>query len=192
MATGPSVAELSHRLIDTPAEFLAEPSAVGGPLAVEALVSDLLVAAGGAGLDRRAAEMFGSAAGEARRNWQRCVAVAVWLLADPELLEATDAAQIDVLLRGGLEPLAAHVAAPELVSDPDRREELVRRCLADLGLVPEGETAAQAADRLTSLDSAERVRVLAETQAAEARAAEVRAAMHAQAAAEAAAKASRE
>ena len=40
---------------------------------------------------------------------------------------------IDVLLRGGLEPLAAHVAAPELVSDPDRREELVRRCLADLG-----------------------------------------------------------
>ena len=36
MATGPSVAELSHRLIDTPAEFLAEPSAVGGPLAGEA------------------------------------------------------------------------------------------------------------------------------------------------------------
>ena len=70
--------------------------------------------------------------------------------------------------------------------------ELARRCVHALGLVPAGETQAQAVDRLNTLDSAERARVVAATLEAERRAEEVRQAMHAKAAAEAAAKASRE
>jgi hypothetical protein len=88
--------------------------------------------------------------------------------------------------------MADFVPARDLVTDPDRREELARRCLRALGLLPGGETAAQAADRLGTLDSVERARVIAATRDAELRAAEVRKAMQAQAAAEAAAKASRE
>jgi hypothetical protein len=74
------------------------------------------------------------------------------------------------------------------VADPDRRMELARWVLAGLGLVPEGESEAEAADRLAALDSVSRARVLAETRAAARRAEEIRAALRAEAAAEAAAR----
>ena len=92
----------------------------------------------------------------------------------------------------GLQSLAALVTPNEFVADPDRREELVRLCLAQLGLRPQGESPAQSKDRMTALDSVERVRVLRDTQEAEARAQEVRKMMAKRAAEEAAAKATRE
>jgi hypothetical protein len=118
------------------------------------------------------------------------VAVGAWLLADPALRPSPAGAW--GLLTDELRRVAEHVSAEALVDDPDHREELARRALRALDLVPAGETEAQAADRLSALDSVERARVLEATRAAEERAAEVRAAMHAKAAAEAAAKASRE
>jgi hypothetical protein len=75
-----------------------------------------------------------------------------------------------------------------IINDPDRREELVRLCLKGLGLIPQGESAAQAADRLTTLDSVERDRVIRETRQAEARAREIREAMARKRAEEAAAR----
>ena len=78
--------------------------------------------------------------------------------------------------------------APQLVSDPDRREELARLCLRALGLLPAGETAAQAQDRLTTLSTAERQRVIREAREAERRAQKIREAMVKKAAEEAAAK----
>ncbi len=63
------------------------------------------------------------------------------------------------------------------VNDPDRREELARRTLQLLALVPRGETAAHSADRLTAIDSVERHRILKATAAAERRAREIREAM---------------
>ena len=89
-------------------------------------------------------------------------------------------------------PMGPFITPKEFVTDPDRREELARFCLAELGLRPQGESVAQAKDRLTSLDSLERVRVLRDTQAAEARAQEVRQMMARRAAEEAAAKETRE
>jgi hypothetical protein len=59
-------------------------------------------------------------------------------------------------------------------------------------VVPAGETAEQAADRLSTLDSQTRNRVEAEARAAEVRASEVRAALKRKRAEEAAARASRE
>jgi hypothetical protein len=52
--------------------------------------------------------------------------------------------------------------AKRLVAGTDRREELARLCLRALGLRPAGETAAQAEDRLATLNSVERRRVLHE------------------------------
>jgi hypothetical protein len=69
------------------------------------------------------------------------------------------------------------VQPSKFVHDADRREEWVRQCLAQLGLRPQGESAAQAADRLTMLDSSERDRVLRATATAERRAREIREAM---------------
>jgi hypothetical protein len=69
----------------------------------------------------------------------------------------------------------ATVLRPEaVVTDPDRREEFVRLCLKHLGLRPSGETLAQAADRLTTLDSVERDGVIRKTRDAEARARAIR------------------
>jgi hypothetical protein len=187
------VAALNRRLVDTPEDFTAEPVVAGrGALNVAALVSDLMVAFGASGLDTERAAAFRPPDTAPSRNWLRCVAVATWLLHDRFILAAAPVAGAWEFLTAGLQDMAACVPARDLVTDPDRREELARRCLQALGLLPAGETAAQAADRLATLDSVERVRVLAATREAELRAAEVRKAMQAQAAAEAAAKASRE
>jgi hypothetical protein len=66
------------------------------------------------------------------------------------------------------------VAAKKFVTDPDRREELARVALARLGFRPAGETLAQAQDRLTTLNSAERARVMKAAQIAEQRARQIR------------------
>lgn len=196
LPSGPPVARLTRRLLDTPPDFLAEP----GVVTVAAVVSDLFVGWGAAPLDEAQAELFRPPEHPVGRNWLRCVLITTWVLADPWFATAGPggtppvAAAWLLLTRGerDLTALAAVVPSASLVTDEDRREELARRVLAALGLVPEGETAAGAADRLGTLDSVERVRVIAATREAEERAAAVRKAMHEKAAAEAAAKVSRE
>lgn len=192
-AMGPSIASLTRRLQDTPGDFLAEPEINGrGMVAVPAVVSDLFVAYDAPMLDTTAGATFHPFDSDVNRNWLRCVLIACWLLHDPWFVAARPVDGAWALLSSGLGELSLALAAPLLVSDDDRREELARRCLHALGLVPDGETEAQATDRLTTLDSVERARVLAETAYAEVRAAAVREAMHEKAAAEAAAKATRE
>ena len=95
-------------------------------------------------------------------------------------------------LSNDLHRLAGLVRAELLVQDPDRREELARLLIRAAGAVPAGETPEQAADRLSTLDSATRARVEAEARAAEERARDVRAALERKRAEEAAARASRE
>ena len=96
------------------------------------------------------------------------------------------------MLRDGLTELAATTPAAKFVTDPDRREELARVCLSQLGLRPAGESIAQAQDRLTTLNAAERQRVIKAARQAEERAEKIRAAMKRQAEEEANAKAMRE
>ena len=193
MTVGPSIASLTRRLQDTPGDFLGEPDINGrGLVVVPAVVSDLFVAYGAPMLDVTSGATFHPFDSDVNRNWLRCVLISCWLLHDPWFVASRPVDAAWSFLSGGLGPLSLAVAAPTFVTDDDRREELARRCLDALGLVPDGETEAQAADRLTTLDSVERARVLAETAYAEARAAAVRQAMHDKAAAEAAAKATRE
>src|SRR5262249_14398859 len=96
------------------------------------------------------------------------------------------------LLRDGLKLLEGAVRAADCVTDPDRREELARYCLKQLGLRPHGESENAAADRLAALDSIERIRVAQEARKAEERVRAIRAAMAKRAAEEAAAKYGRE
>jgi len=98
------------------------------------------------------------------------------------------------LLREALEPLAALIDAERFVADPERREELVRLLLSRLDLRPAGESEYQAADRLKSLDSVERDRLIRDAKAREERekAKRLRQKMASRQAREAAAKANRE
>ena len=178
--TGVAVAQLTRRLADTPQDFLADPATV----AVPAVVSDVLLMAGGRALDAAAAEQF--EANEPR--WRRLVLVTCWLLADPALLACDPAALTRWLTAPELVKLARLVDPPRFVQDADRREELARLTLRALSLRPAGESPEQAADRLSTVDSIRRQEVLVAAREAEARAAAVRKAMEEQRAKEAAAR----
>lgn len=212
-AEGPLLETLTRRLAECPPDFLLEPRALEkGEIHVGAVVSDLLrdlggkrlmesdlvvfqpiVIPSGASRATQLVERLKSLSSGAQKNRIRLILVASWLLHDPWFVSAgCFAADALSLLTKGLDVMAAVVPAEKCVSDPDRREELVRLVLAKLGLRPEGETPAQAQDRLTTLDSAERDRVVRKARDAEKRAHEIREAMKKKAAEEAAAKYNRE
>ena len=190
---GPVLERLTHRLAECPADFLAEPRMGSqGLVRVDAVVSDLLMDLGGDLLSDKGAEPF-SVSKRNQRNLLRLVLVCCWLLHDEWFQEAgVYARPVLDFLKSGLKELSGLVAADLFVTDPDRREELARLCLEALDLRPKGETPAQSADRLKTMGSVERSRVLEATRAAEEHARQVRKAMREQAAREAAAKVNHE
>ena len=191
---GPPLETLTRRLAECPPEFLALPR-VGetGAIHVDAVVSDLLRDLGAAGLSPEAARAFQSRNRKADRARLSVVLLAAWLLHDEWFRGQPGLAEPALkLLRDGLAELAATTAAARFVADPDRREELARVCLSELGLRPAGETIAQAQDRLGTLNAAERQRVVSAARQAEERAQKIREAMKRQAEQEANAKAMRE
>ena len=190
---GPSVAALVHRLASCPDDFLAPPRAGGsGVVAVAAVVGDTLRALGAELPADWLVRLAPPAADIATRNWLQGCLVTSWLVADPVWQGRLAAEELLSFLDQDLRRLGALVPGDALVRDPDRREELARLLVRAAGLTPDGETAAHAADRLSTLDSVTRTRVEAEARAAEERAREVRAALARERAAEAAARASRE
>lgn len=187
---GPTLQVLTHRLAECPAEFLAEPR-IGktGVVHVDAVVADLLRDLGMASIARDRLEMFKTD----QRNWLQVVLVASWLFHDEWFAQDKQYADlVYTCLVDGLKDIAGVVQAPHFVADPDRREELVRTCLSGLGLRPAGESVAQAEDRLETLSSIDRQRVINAARVAEQRAQAIREAMTRQAAEEAAAKYTRE
>ena len=191
---GPLLETLTRRLAECPADFLAEPRiGTAGTVQVAAVVSDLLRDLGGAPLTPSQAAFFQSTNARRDRNRLRLTLVAGWLLHEPWFRPHKKFAQPAFeFLSAGLAELAEMVPAPQCVSDPDGREELARLCLKSLSLRPAGETVAQAQDRLTTLSTAERQRVVKAARAAEERAREIRRKMAEEAARDAEMKAMRE
>jgi hypothetical protein len=186
---GPDLAHLLHRLTECPPDFLSEPM-VGekGAVDVVAVVSDLLCDLGA--LPIPSDTLSPARSGEdavATRNRLRLVLVAAWLLSDPWFVEHRVGTRAEPVMMNGLVEMAGLVQAERSVTDPDRREELVRTCLFGLGLRPGGESPDVAQDRLTTLSSAERVRVVQAARAAEERARQIREELARKAAQEAAA-----
>jgi hypothetical protein len=182
--TGPPLDRLLHRLAECPPDFWRD------EIEITAMACDHFRALGVAIPNSQERGALTKLAKEA----QRLVPIVLWLVRDdwflgqPQLASATwKFLHSEPLIR-----LAELVRPEPIVNDPDRREELVRLCLQGHGVIPEGETAVQAADRLTTLDSVERERVICQTRKAEARAREVREAMARKRAEEAAARYSRE
>jgi len=163
-----------------------------GVIAVAALVGDVLRALGEPVAPSDLAP-FRATDAKKYRNWLSAVAIACWLLND-SWFHAHRALGKPAyrFLTQTLAEMATFTNAPKFSADADRREEIARMCLQDLGMRPAGETLAQAQDRLTTLSAAERQRVMRAAQHAEQRARAIREAMAKQAAQEAADKAARE
>jgi hypothetical protein len=172
------VARLTRRLADTPTDFLAD------EVVLPAVVSDVLLMAGGTALNATAAAEFETD----DPRWRQLMLVTCWLVADPALLACGPAVLSGWLRSRDLETLSRLVNPLSFVRDPDRREELARVTLRALSLSPSGETPAQATDRLSTVDTVKRHEVLLAAKAAEERAAAVRKAMEEERAREAAAR----
>jgi hypothetical protein len=190
---GPQLEALTHRLTETPTEFLAEPR-VGnlGAVHVDAVLGDLIRSWGGLPAPAQLMIFTGN---DAKRDRNRLAVALIlsWLLADEWFRQArTDPGAVLTMLDGTARELAAQTAARSFITDPDRREELARTALARLDLRPAGETEAQAQDRLISLSATERQRVIAAARAAEERARAVRESLARKAAEESADKFTRE
>jgi hypothetical protein len=181
-----------RRLIETPADFLEEPRTADGSgiVHVPAVVADLLEFHGDAHMnaDSGAPEVLPTDRRSAGITLLLC-----WLLADPELISlGVPPKGLLTLLTDGAAELGSQNSAAKYRDDSERREEIVRYALARLGMRPSGETVIQAQDRLTTLSSIERNRVLAASRAAEQRAREIREALARKAAQESADKYTRE
>ena len=190
---GPALEALTRRLAETPEDFLAEPH-IGscGNVQVPAVVQDLLVAFKQPVQPDRLAVFAGQDV-KRDRNRLAITLILCWLLWE-EWFRQTGVSSETVLslLDGGTAELSQLVTARKFVTDPDRREELARLTLAHLGYRPAGETISQAQDRLVSLSSTQRTRVLAASREAEQRAQSIREALRRKAAEESADKWTRE
>src|SRR5262249_40168885 len=134
----PSVAALTHRLAECPGEFL-EPALrqSGGAVHVDAIVADLVRVMGGQVLTAQDTGVFRQGRGNAPENRLQVILIAAWLLDDPWFAGQRQLAdRVPGLLVNSLSAVAAVVPAAQFVTDPDRREELVRLCLAGLELRP--------------------------------------------------------
>lgn len=189
---GPPLELLLRRLIDTPLDFLDAPRArKGGQVATAALVADLIALHGGRATLRDLAPFMPGA--ETDSNRLVLAAIATWWLSANELSQLQlERARLLVVLNEVVSELAGAAPAGRYVAEPDRREEFARVSLDRLGLLPEGETLAQAQDRLSSVSSLERRRLLEASRAAEARARAIREALARKAASESADKWTRE
>ena len=193
---GPHLETLTHRLADTPAEFLREPRIAGvhnsQAVHVAALVNDIL-RLHGARAPAASLQGFHGAQVKADRNRLALAMIMCWLLAD-DWFVAQRLAQEDVLqvLGEAARELAAASPAHQYTQDPERREELARIVLARLGFRPRDESEAQAVDRLSAISGTERRRLLEASRVAEQRSREIREALAKKAAQESADKWSRE
>ena len=184
---------LLRRLAETPMEFLGEPK-IGpvGDVSVAALVYDLMSGLG-VKVDVAFLDKLSTDVGPTKRNSQKLMMIAIWLLADPSfaVMALKDVALKD-LFDSLVPDMAEQASADKYVHDVERREELVRAILAQLDCLPEGESEAQAADRLARISNTQRMRLLKASRAAEVRAREVREALARKAAQESADKWTRE
>ena len=188
---GPDIERLTRRLAECPPEFLAPPrvGAKGG-VHTSAVVHDLILDLGGPAPDSASLAPFQPATATPRQaNHLRLTLVAAWLLHDGFFREPQSHGHAALAwLTNHLPHLAALVKADLFVTDPGRREELVRLCLAALSITPRGETKIQAQDKLKSLSSLERHRVIQAAKAQQEKAKKIREAMERKRAREAASK----
>ncbi|MEW6128499.1 MAG: hypothetical protein AB1757_15775 [Acidobacteriota bacterium] len=194
---GPQLEALTRRLSECPADFLGEPKTANGKGQVEvsAIVFDLIRELGGKPLTKQQLDSLkiSNPKSKEERNRLRLALIASWLFYDAWFRSREGFADkaLEFLLNG-LGELANLVDPTQFISDADRREELARLSLKQFGLRPLGESEAQAQDRLTTLDSVERARVIKAAREAEERARQIREEMRRKAEEEAAASWGRE
>jgi len=196
MKEGPSLESLMDRLAAIPAVFTGEFDKIGSGKSgavLPAIVNDLLLDTGDKPLSADEIKALENTAGE--KNYYRLVAILCHIYHDQFFLENKPGAGLvrKLIFSKKLKSLGAVTDSDSVfISDPDRREELCRLALLAVNMFPAGEDENRSRERLTTLDSIERKKILDKTRQAQQRAREIREAMLRKEAEEAASKMSRE
>jgi hypothetical protein len=199
MDNGPDLFYLLQRLQSCPNEFLlspillSQPKNYKGEIQTASVVNDLLL---DLGLSEDPKIIFNTLQlkhSAENANYLQLVLITSYLIGDNWFLQSKKyGLKVKELFQNKLKPLALLVEAKQFVLDSERREELVRFCLKELNLKPNGESETHANDRLTTINSIERQKLIEESKAAQKRAQELREAIARQEAEEAASKWNRE
>ena len=199
MDNGPDLFYLLQRLQSCPNEFLlspillSQPKNYKGEIQTASVVNDLLL---DLGLSEDPKIIFNTLQlkhSAENANYLQLVLITSYLIGDSWFLQSKKfGLKAKELFLNKLKPLALLVEAKQFVLDSERREELVRFCLKELNLKPNGESEIHANDRLTTINSIERQKLIEESKAAQKRAQELREAIARQEAEEAASKWNRE
>jgi len=196
MNEGPSLEAMMDRLAAIPAVFTEDFNKAGsshsGPVLTD-IVNDLLLDTGDRPISPDEIKTLESSAG--KKNYQRLIAILCHIYHDPFFIENRPAAGLirKLFFSQKLPALGAVIDNENtFISDPDRREELCRLALISVNMFPRGEDEKRAKERLATLDSIERKKILDKTREAQQRAREIREAMLRKEAEEAASKMSRE
>ena len=199
MDNGPELFYLLQRLQSCPNEFLlspillSQPKNYKGEIQTASVVNDLLL---DLGLSEDPKIIFNTLQlkhSAENANYLQLVLITSYLIGDNWFLQSRKyGLKAKELFLNKLKPLALLVEAKQFVLDSERREELVRFCLKELNLKPNGESETHANDRLTTINSIERQKLIEESKAAQKRAQELREAIARQEAEEAASKWNRE
>lgn len=199
MDNGPDLFYLLQRLQSCPNEFLlspillSQPKNYKGEIQTASVVNDLLL---DLGLSEDPKIIFNTLQlkhSAENANYLQLVLITSYLIGDSWFLQSKKfGLKAKELFLNKLKPLALLVEAKQFVLDSERREELVRFCLKELNLKPNGESETHANDRLTTINSIERQKLIEESKAAQKRAQELREAIARQEAEEAASKWNRE
>ena len=171
MKIGPPVSELIHYIKQCPPDFLKAPVLKGqGEVYTEALVNDIwrflrkqTVAPAKIDLkaDQRSSEEL------------LLIQICCWLATHP-FFAGVSPEWFESLVHKGFKDVAGLVKPELWLSDEERAEELSRIVLREARVVPEGESKEEAEDRLDSVDTVKRRKVLEESKAAIERAREIR------------------
>ena len=104
-------------------------------------------------------------ANEKNKNYLAFVAMATYSLNYPGFSGVLESVSpVKIFLIKTLQKLSTLMPASVFFNDQDRREELARLSIQALSILPVGESASVAGDRLKALDSVERMRLLKESQ----------------------------
>jgi hypothetical protein len=171
LSKSPTISELIHHLKNCPDEFLQKPrKGAAGEIYTSALLNDVYRKISGNLV----------AAHPVKVNCQKkaikeleLIQIVCWLLSHPSF-EAISCKWIPKFIDKNLSELAPLVKKESWISDEERAEELSRLVLLACGVIPAGETKAEAQDRLDSVNTVKRLKVIEESKAAMERAKAIR------------------
>ncbi len=199
--SGPPIELLIDRIIAIPEDFLEKKSKSYDPLNkiyVPAIINDLLLDNGGTPLSYEELLQLSPEKKENKKeknNYPGLVSILCYIYEDNFFTENKSHSGLikSFLLSPELIELSKAVdSADDFINDPDRREEICRRALDALNYFPQGENELNSADRLLTLNSVERKKIMVKTAEAQLRAKQIHEAMMQKEAEEAASKMSRE